>query len=126
MEEKFNKNEKLYRMVLNKPNFWKTELGRPTSAVFKDSKGVSVDRDGGRDDESITSSFIKRFGSEKVKAIVYVDVDFCHEIDTHLVYAPLEDNPYHAEIHDSPNKIALTSSKARKLAKHCKIVYYDE
>lgn len=36
----------IYRRVKSKPIFMKD--GRPSSALFKDSKGVSVDRDGGR------------------------------------------------------------------------------
>ncbi|WP_343273340.1 hypothetical protein [Lentibacillus songyuanensis] len=106
-----------------KPDYWKTETGRPTSAVFKDSKGVSVDRDGGRNDSEVTASFIQRFGDENIRSIVSVTAQYCCEIDTHLVYAPVEGNEYHALIHDSPDKITLRSSKAKKLAENCKVVY---
>jgi hypothetical protein len=46
-------NEWLYRMVLNKPNYWKENENRVSSAAFKDSKGVSVDRDGERPESKI-------------------------------------------------------------------------
>ncbi len=38
--------KEVYRRVKSKPVFMKE--GRPSSALFKDSKGVSVDRDAGR------------------------------------------------------------------------------
>lgn len=123
MKEIFNSQEQLYRKVIMKPDYWKTETGRPTSAVFKDSKGVSVDRDGGRTDSDAIASFIQRFGADNIKSVVSVTAGYCWEIETHLVYTPVEGNEYHAEIHDSPDSKPLRSSKARKLAKNCRVVY---
>lgn len=124
MNDIITREEKLFRNVIRNPDFWKNEEGRPSSALFKDSKGVSVDRDGGREKETIISSFKERFG-DNIKAIVFVDASYCYDIDCHLVYNPLDDNIYHGEIHDSPQKITLSSSKARKLSKNCTIVYVN-
>ena len=44
----------IYRRVKSKPIFMKE--GRPSSALFKDSKGVSVDRDGSREICSIIAA----------------------------------------------------------------------
>ncbi|MFD0825872.1 hypothetical protein ACT8ZR_09355 [Neobacillus sp. M.A.Huq-85] len=115
--------EKLFRMVIRNPNFWKTQEGRPSSALFKDSKGVSVDRDGKRDRSMIVNSFINRFGEDEVRAIVLVDASFCLDNNLHLVYKPEDDNEYHAEIHSSPERVPLTGSQAKKLINHCTIVY---
>src|SRR5690625_3134782 len=123
MKKTIEKHEQLYRKVIMKPNFWKKDLGKPSSAVFKDSKGVSVDRDGERSECDITETFKERFGAENMKAIVAITAEFCYEIDTHLVYSPTEDNKYHAEIHASVDKIPLGTSKARKLAKECTIIW---
>lgn len=122
MQETFNDHERLYRKVIRKPDYWKTELGRPTSAVFKDSKGCSVDRDGGREDGEVVSSFIDRFEKKNIKAIVSITVEYCNEIDVFLIYNPLKHNPFHAEIHDSPDTISIRSSKEKKLARNSKIV----
>lgn len=126
MNETFSESEKLYRKVIMNPNFWKKESGKPSSAVFKDSKGVSVDRDGGRNDNEITSSFITRFGKDNIRAIVSVSAGYCMEIDTHLVYLPIQDNEYHAEIHDSPDKVPIHTKRAKKLANSCRIVYVTD
>lgn len=126
MKDEFRKDERLYRNVIMDPNFWKKDSGGPSSAVFKDSNGVSVDRDGGREEADITSGFISRFGVENIRAIVSVNAGYCMEIGAHLVYSPVETNKYHAEIHDSPDKVPLHPKKARKLAKNCRVVYASE
>lgn len=123
MKETIEKHEKLYRMVIMNPNYWKNELGKPSSAVFKDSKGVSVDRDGSRSELNITETFIERFGAEKMKAIVSITAEFCYDLETHLVYSPTDDNKYHAEIHASEERAPLSNSKARKLANECIITW---
>lgn len=94
----------------------------PTSAIFKDSNGISVDRDGKREEINIVNSFKKRFPD--FKAIVKVKTYDCKNLQVGnvkislLVLAkPLENNIYHAEIHQSKEKAALTSGQARALAK---------
>lgn len=126
MKEHFEYSERLYRKVIKKPDFWKKESGKPSSAVFKDSKGVSVDRDGGRGEREIISTFHSRFGKEHMKAIVSITAGFCKDIGTHLKYTPTEDNCYHSEIHRSPEKVTLTNAQARKIAKNCEVVYLND
>jgi hypothetical protein len=46
LSPEFSDAENLFREVIE--NNWDYEENRPSSAIFKDSKGVSVDRDGGR------------------------------------------------------------------------------
>ena len=52
MDETFASDEKLYRDL---HAIWIEEDDRVSSAAFKDSGGVSVDRDGGRDELKKTS-----------------------------------------------------------------------
>ena len=58
MTEQFDKFERLYRAVYPTnimPMFWK-ENGELSSAVFKDKNGLSVERDGGRDERAVVDS----------------------------------------------------------------------
>ncbi len=62
MTEQFEVNEKLFRAVYPPeimPLFWK-ENGEVSSAVFKDKKGLSVERAGNRDELTIVDS-MRRF-----------------------------------------------------------------
>lgn len=126
MEENFDRSEKLHRYVITNPDYWKTAEGRPSSAVFKDSNGVSVDRDGGRNDDEIITTFKNRFGQENIRAIVCVNAGYCIDIGAHLVYSPEPDNVYHSLILESPERITLKPSKAKNLAKNCSVVYLNE
>lgn len=124
MDNEFAKEENLFRSVPNLPEFWKDGEDRPTTALFKTKIGVSVDRDGGRSSSDIVSSFKSRFGDETIKAVLFINAGICMEIGTHLVYAPVADNVYHAEIHDSAEKIEISAKgKLRKLVKNSNIVY---
>ena len=58
--EKVQKTEQLYRVVKRyQPDALNAE-GKPTSALFKQDDGVSVDRDGGR----LETIIIDRFNEE--------------------------------------------------------------
>lgn len=124
MKDPIRNDEVLYRNVIMNPDFWKKKNGRPSSAVFKDSNGVSVDRDGAREEAVIVERFKSRFEGN-VKAVVSVNAGYCREISTHLLPSPTSDNPYHAEIHDSTTEKRLRSGKAKKLSKICNIVYME-
>lgn len=53
--------ELLYRVVRNSyPDAFVN--GKPTAALFMDSSGVSVERDGGRSEEVIIAACRRRFG----------------------------------------------------------------
>lgn len=90
--------------------------------MFKDSHGVSVDRDYGRQESEVINTMEERIGIEDLRGIVYVEAYTCSEVGAIVKYVPLEDNPYHSEIHDSDFKPELTNAKARKLAKASKVV----
>jgi hypothetical protein len=121
MDRDFIKDEELlFRAIKPFPNWWKEKENRPSSAAFKDSMGVSVDRDAERENAEIIRAIEKRFD---LKAIVKVKTFYCRQIQTYPFPKPLPDNAEHAEIHRSDTVIELTDSQARNLAKSCEIVF---
>jgi hypothetical protein len=42
--KEFHQDENLFRAIKSFPNWWDPETNKPTSAAFKHSYGVSVDR----------------------------------------------------------------------------------
>lgn len=112
--------ELLYHYIPMNPNLWKSNENRPSSAAFKDSKGVSVDRDGDREEVMIIEWYKSRFDS--IRAIIRISAGKCRELETYPIARQLENNPYHAEIHDSNNRVSMKGSKPKKLATNCEIV----
>jgi hypothetical protein len=105
--------ELLYRAIPNKPSHWKKELNRPSTALFKDPNGVSVDRDGNRAEASVVSFLWSRlpgFG------VCRLNAGHCRTVPTHPIPKPEKNNIHHGEIHDGPDKVLITaSSKLRTL-----------
>jgi hypothetical protein len=115
-------NEQLYRSVPKNPDLWETKFHRPTSGFFLNPAGISVDRDGGRTEQQIIKDFDERYPN---RGLVLILAKACREIGTNPVAKPLEDNIYHAEIHDEDGSPIIKSrSKRRKLAVACRIVKY--
>ncbi|MBU0764545.1 MAG: hypothetical protein KJ607_06905 [Bacteroidetes bacterium] len=110
--------ERLFRAIKPFPNLWKFDVNRPSSAAFKDSLGLSVDRKGTRTVERVIERFKKRF---EIMAVVSLTAKECREFQTCPIAKPEPDNPEHAEIHGSLTEVALTSGKARKLSKIARI-----
>lgn len=102
--------EYLYRGIseLN----WDYENNRPSSAIYKDSKGVSVDRDGKRSELNIVA-FLR--STKDFFAICKIKTEDVRLHNATVLYRPIEQNIYHAEIHDSSEKIQLRGSKPKKL-----------
>lgn len=110
--------ERLFRAVPNLPDYWKPDQQKYSSAVFKDSGGASVDRDGRRATKDIVDLFAER---KPGYGLVSILAQQCRECNAHPVAKPIEAteeteaNEHHAEIHDSPTKVEIKGSKARKL-----------
>lgn len=98
--------------------------GEPTAALFMDSGGLSVDRDGGRKETQIVDSFIRRFGGKRddYENAVKIQAGECRNIGTCLKPAPSRKNQYHAEIHESDSEIEISFLKAIMLANRCSVV----
>jgi hypothetical protein len=119
----FYETETLLRGVNKNPNFWNNERNRPTSAIFKDSKGISVNRTGENKKYYIKSlELLKSNLNENIRTVVEIEVNYCKELELYLKYLPVENNIYHSEIHKSENQIVLSKSEAKKLSEICKII----
>ena len=115
MDTLFSSDEELLRAVWPPETYsWLWEKnGRLSSAAFKDRKGLSVDRTGGRPlDEAI--DFIKQSKQGYVFDIPVVE---CRKAKTYLVYLPGGDNPYHSEIHQSRKEVVLSDEQALYLSR---------
>lgn len=132
LRENVGDDEVLYRAVVNKPDFWKVEYNRPSSAAFKDSHGTSVDREGGRTPIQILENFDNR-GMED-RGLVTVVANQCRTPECYAFLIPdpiprseqLAANPYHAVIYRDAECHVLTSKQARYLALNCNIVRTPE
>jgi len=116
-ESEIQDNETLYRAI--HPSFWNYEEDRPTSALFKDRKGVSVDRDGERtEEEAITFLLNSRqyFGVGKLNA------GQTRNVETYLKPDKIPENDFHSLILESESKIQLSNGKAKKLSRMINII----
>ena len=114
MSKRIVDNETLFRSVPNIPQMWKPDAQRPSSAVFKDSKGVSVDRDCNRTLEESVDAMRTRFPD--LRAIVSVTVNDCHDVEAQVYAKPVKENRCHAEIRRNETDARLSSGMARRLA----------
>ena len=115
MEETVQRDEMLYRVIKRSQPDTIDGKGNPTSALFKQEDGVSVDRDGDRDESVIVGTFK---GLAKVQASICIDNDMA-------VIPETKSNIYHAEIFENINKEPLTQLKALILADNSQIVVYN-
>lgn len=98
---------------------WDYENNRPSSAAFKDSYGVSVDRDGGRV-ETDCINFLK--SRKDFFAICKIQTGTVRKLNAVVKYLPTNENLYHAEIHDSEERVQMRGSKPKKIRDQAVIV----
>lgn len=123
MEETVQRNELLYRVIKRTQPDSMDENGRPTSALFKQDNGVSVDRDGDRGEEVIIKTFKNRF-DKRFKGLVKVGANIC--IDHNMAVIPeTSSNIYHAEIFENTDKDPLGQLNALILADSSEVVTYE-
>lgn len=121
LPEEIDSNEWLYRGVVAQN--WVYAENRPSTAIFKDSKGVSVDRDGERTETEIISALF--LSGKTFKAIVKVQQKFVNEVGAITKYKPTPHNIFHSEIHKSAEVIELTRSQQKNLLKVSQQVYIN-
>ncbi len=115
-------HEILYRGITINPDMWKPSKGRPSSAAFKQTSSLSVDRDGNREFDEIKTNLSKNIKSQ-LKAIAFFSAKSCIEKKMHLRPDPNpngKNNPYHALIDDSKNIQGISRANAKYLASICK------
>lgn len=135
MDDIFPNDEVFYRRVRSKPELFQD--GRPSSAIFKDSRGVSVDIKGGRaiaevilDEERLHKENLNQNSSARykthpkefqLKAIISVDMELCKKEKLYILPDKVPGNPYHALIQRTEEIVILTKHQARELAKNAVI-----
>jgi len=121
LSPELSEDEKLYRGVLEQ--FWDYQNDRPSSALFKDSNGVSVDRCNGRRPEDCVKDLNSRRSFPRVASISVRDVTHVGAIS---IYAPVANNPYHCEIYDDSEKNKIGAKKAKLLRDLIEKVYVPD
>ncbi len=112
-------NEFLYRGIIE--HNWDYENNRPSSATYKDSKGVSVDRDGQRGEKECVDYLN---GKKNFFAVCKVKAQTVRELNAITKYLPIENiNPFHSEIHDSETRIQMRGSKPKKIRDASEVVF---
>ena len=114
--------ETLHRGVPARPVFWKDD-GRPSSALFKDSQGVSVDVNANRSSLEVKNQLLSVDATFKGEA--RVSGSFCKEKCCLVLHAPIKGgNQFHSLILGQ-EKPELTKGQARALARSCDFVSYN-
>ena len=119
-------HEQLYRAVKRSKPDWLDGNNHPTSAMFKDAGGVSVDRDGTRGEAEIINFMCNISLPKRVKGIVRLSASECFSAGTKVESAPSEVNQYHANIFLDSHDIHIQNIQALKLARASKLVFFDE
>ena len=119
MDEHFEPDELLFRAVRPDNMYWKVPGEKLSSAAFKDSHGLSVDRAGGRTIAESAECLKTRMEG----TIAYLPVSKCNDVNAIVKYLPIPNiNIWHSEIYGSSNNnLALTSSQAKKIADAAKL-----
>lgn len=126
MSKELSEDECLFRKIPNNPIMIKAD-GTISSAAFKDSKGCSVDKKADRDNSVIYDMFFQRFynTSGSIIAVSNVTVGICYEKEAIVIESPTKENVFHCEIHGSIDKVQLTPSQAKHLARNANTYKYN-
>lgn len=116
--------EVLYRAILKiMPEA--IEDGKPKASIFMDSRGASVDREGGRTRENVIETLRNRFNrngkEDKYRGVVTITAKQCRDAQTLPVPCKTKNNEFHAEIHESESEKMISLVKAMKLSQQCKL-----
>lgn len=112
-------DEYLYRGVT--ANCYSSEHKRASSAAFKDSGGMSVDRDGGRDCDTCVSRLCS--SGKSFVAVARFKASVPRKVGNLVLYKPIANiNPYHSEVHESDTVLKLTGSHAHNISSACETI----
>ena len=125
LKDNVEKSECLYRVVKRSRPDCITTNNTISPALYKDSSGVSVDRDGGRHKEEIVRFITEVTFPGRAKAIASVYAANCYDAGARVEAAPSDRNPYHANIYlDSDEKKA--NLQVLQLADESQVVFFNE
>lgn len=107
--------EKLYRFFANKPDFFKKDTGRITSAAFKvDSDGISMDRANGRAERDCIAWIIR---GRPAFGVLRLSVQQCIEQSCIAVADPVPGNCHHASVRAIGGAGSLTKGNSKRLVR---------
>ena len=118
--------EQLYRAVKRSRPDCLDRNNRPTAAMFKDTDGVSVDRDGGRKDAECIKFMCEVTFPKRVKGVARLSALECLNAGTEVKAAPTSTNPYHANIFLDSSDIRRQNIQALKLARASSLIFLDK
>lgn len=126
-----DEDEYFYRAVSWNPDMWKPTEGRPSSAVFKDSGGMSVDRQNGRAEAACIQFLLdsREQDHKETRAIVAFTGRVAREAGTYLKITPRKNeageiiNPHHCEITQTADLNTLTPKMAKKIRDNSVLVH---
>lgn len=124
LNQEVDEDEVLHRGVIPSPAFWKAAEGRPSSAIFKDSRGVSVDVNCKRPDSVVKQQLL--LANPEFRGEARIRAALCCEVGCNALHDPTENNEYHSLIVGKlgRKKPALTKSQAKQLTNQSTFVEY--
>lgn len=126
MGSKVQAEETLYRAIKRSKPDWLDDNNKPTSAMYKDIDGNSVDREGNRILEDVIKFMKTVTFPNRLKGIVKISAGDCINIGAVVEEAPTRDNPFHANIFLNTEDEKLVSLRALMLADQSEVVYMNE
>lgn len=125
MESRIDESENLYRAIKRSKPDW-LDNGKPTSAMYKDCNGNSVDRGDNRKDSDVVAFMEKGTFKNRLKGVVKINAGVCMKepILAEVKASPTEKNPYHANIFLDRDEQKGTL-QALMLADHSVVVYQN-
>lgn len=124
MDDKIQKHEMLYRAIKRSKPEWLDDSGQPTSYMFKDERGNSVDRDDERTLDEIVRFMDSGVFRNRLKGVVELNAGTCMEIGASVKSDASESNPYHANIFIDQDEV-IGNLQALMLADASKVVYLN-
>jgi len=94
--------------------FWKKRYSRPSSAIFIDPNGFSVERDGDRNEDKVIDYFVV---NNYRGYLIKLNVGSCRQVNAYPLPKPSRNSDYHSEIHDSENQMLISDDKREELSK---------
>lgn len=118
LDEVINPLENLFRAFI--AIWWNSESNTLSSAAFKDSTGVSVDRQSIRTIEESAITLRKRKAS--YSGVVYISCEEVKNAGGIAKYDAVEGNEYHSLILKPDESFPLSSSTAKRISRLSKLV----
>jgi len=107
--------ESIYRAVKNIPSNWKGDEDRPTSANFKDSKGVSINIRKNRTSKDAICYLLNDLSSDSYNRVLVLKEDTCIRIETKIEPDPSDTNEFHALLLNCDNSKDIPSNDSISL-----------